>query len=49
MVGKRQRFALVVGQIGDDQLERVDHCHAAGRGGIEVFAQATFEHREIDQ
>ncbi|MNV14843.1 hypothetical protein D3C71_1055400 [compost metagenome] len=39
---------MAFGQVGQHQLDRVDHGHATRRGAVQVFAQRAFQHAEID-
>src|SRR5438445_5671974 len=48
MIGKPQRLGVVVGQVGNDQFQWIDHREAARRARVELFAHAAFEHRIFD-
>ncbi|KAG0948670.1 hypothetical protein G6F31_014032 [Rhizopus arrhizus] len=49
MVAEGQLLFVAFGQVGQHQLDRVDHGHAARRGAVQVFAQRAFQHAEVDQ
>ena len=48
MVGRLAQLGFALGVVGEHELERIEHRHAAFGGLVEVVAHALFEHAHVD-